>query len=264
MGQPGKRLWQEMTTADFGGDVSDWIAVLPLAAIEQHGPHLPVGVDAMIAEGLVSRSIDRLPEDSRATFLPVQTIGKSTEHESFKGTLSLGWQSSIQSILDICEGLANTGVRKLVMITSHGGNFSTMEIAGRELRQKHSMLAVSTSWEKLGAAGKDAAGDDVYLDIHGGKLETSLMLALHPDMVTMDKAQDFDSAQRAMKEGNSQLGYHSSNATISWAAQDLNSQGVVGDAASASAEQGEEIIARMVSEFIELLDEVEVTPDFST
>jgi len=141
MGQPGKRLWQEMTTADFGGDVSDWIAVLPLAAIEQHGPHLPVGVDAMIAEGLVSRSIDRLPEDFRATFLPVQTIGKSTEHESFKGTLSLGWQSSIQSILDICEGLANTGVRKLVMITSHGGNFSTRSEerrVGKECRSRWS------------------------------------------------------------------------------------------------------------------------------
>lgn len=264
MTRPKMRLWQEMSAADFRGDVSNWVAVLPLAAIEQHGPHLPVGVDAMIAEGLVSRSVAALDENSFATFLPVQTIGKSTEHENFKGTLSLGWQSSIQSLLDICEGLAATGIRKLVMVTSHGGNFSTMEIVGREMRQKHSMLAVSTSWEKLGSAGKEMAGDEVYTDIHGGKLETSLMLALRPELVKVDRAENFDSAQREMKEQNNHLGFHSSNANISWASEDLNPKGVVGDAASASAEQGEEIISRMVSGFVELLGEVETTSDFSS
>jgi hypothetical protein len=118
-----RRHWREMTTRDFSeADTSDWIAVLPIAAIEQHGPHLPVGVDALIADAMVERCAAALPEGSPATFLPVQQVCKSNEHIAFPGTLTLDWDTAIRSWLQIGESVARAGLRKMIIVTSHGGN----------------------------------------------------------------------------------------------------------------------------------------------
>jgi hypothetical protein len=133
-----RRHWREMTTRDFSdADTSDWIAVLPIAAIEQHGPHLPVGVDALIADAMVERCAAALPEGSPATFLPVQEVCKSNEHIAFPGTLTLDWDTAIRSWLQIGESVVRAGLRKMIIVTSHGGNVAPMEIVARELRQKH-------------------------------------------------------------------------------------------------------------------------------
>ncbi len=254
-----KRFWRDMPTIAFEEDTSQWIAVLPLAAIEQHGPHLPLGVDAMIAEGLVQRCADCLPQSSKAVFLPLQQVGKSNEHINFPGTLSLDWATAIQSLIEIGEGVAQAGIQKLVLITSHGGNVSTMDIAARELREKHTMMVISTSWAKLGKWQQFYDLADTYVDIHGGQIETSIMLALRPDLVDMDKARDFESNQASLKTTNTHLGYHSSDATISWLAEDLNRNGVVGNAAAASAADGERDIASMAEGFCKLISEIEAT-----
>ena len=102
------RFWYEMPTTHFAGDTSEWIAILPIAAVEQHGPHLPVGVDAIIAEEMVARCAKALPESSPAVFLPVQTIGKSNEHVNFPGTLTIGWQSAIESWIEIGQSICQT------------------------------------------------------------------------------------------------------------------------------------------------------------
>lgn len=247
------RLWREMVTTDFDGDVSGWIVVLPLDAIEQHGPHLPLGTDALIAEALVERCADELPDELPVTFLPVQQIAKSTEHADFAGTLTLGWQATIRSWIDIGESLAQSGIRKLVLVTSHGGNMAAMEIAARELRLRHAMLCVTTSWEKLGGYRGEEA------DIHGGNVETSLMLAVRPDLVDMGKARDFTSAQTIMKAQNKRLGFHSSDANIAWQAGDLNKNGAVGNAAAATAGLGEHYLASAVDGFCELAAEITAT-----
>ncbi len=240
-----------MPTTAFDGDTSNWIAILPVAAIEQHGPHLPLGNDAMIAQGLVERAASALPQNSPATFLPVQQVGQSSEHVNFAGTLTLGWQTSVQTLIDIGESVARAGLRKLVIITSHGGNFPAMEVAARELRVGHGMLVTNTSWEKLGGWREGAA----KIDIHGGEIETSIMLALQPDLVAMQHAQDFPSSQSAMGEWV-HLGFHSSNANIAWLAEDLNANGVTGNAAAATAERGEALIAQAVTGFGALIKEI--------
>ncbi|MFD0915193.1 creatininase family protein [Pseudahrensia aquimaris] len=245
--------WQELKTTDFGQTADNRIAVLPVAAIEQHGPHLPLGTDAIIANGLVDRAITALPDGSPALFLPCLEIGKSTEHGTFPGTLSLSWTTAIKTLLDIGDSIARSGVKKLIIITSHGGNSSSMETAGRELRAKQGMMVVTTAWERLGMERTDP------IDIHGGELETSIMLALRPDLVDMEKAEDFKSTQSEMKSNNDHLGFHTSNASISWLAQDLNTNGVVGNAAAATREQGEKHIERSVSGFIKLLEETAKT-----
>lgn len=255
-----KRFWRDMPTTAFDGDTSDWIAVLPLAAVEQHGPHLPVGVDAFIAEGFVERCASALPDDSPATFLPVQQICKSNEHINFPGTLTVGWETAIQSWLDIGISLTRAGIRKLVMITSHGGNVAPMDIAARELRSVHDMLVVTTSFGRLGKWQEIYDYGPVMTDIHGGNAETSVMLVFRPDLVDMTKAQDFSSGQEQMKRDNTHLGFHSSNANIAWASEDLNPEGVVGDASAASAEKGEQDIASTVEGFCKLIEEIAATP----
>ncbi|MDD9908401.1 MAG: creatininase family protein [Ahrensia sp.] len=254
-----QRFWRDMPTTAFNGDTSQWIAVLPVAAIEQHGPHLPVGVDSIIAEGLVERSAEALPADSPAVFLPVQQICKSNEHITFPGTLTLDWETTIKSWLDIGDSIARAGLRKLLIITSHGGNIAPMEIVARELRAHHDMLVVTTSWEKLGPPRKEPEDGSAFVDIHGGDFETSIMLALRPDLVEMPKARDFASSQSKLKATHRHLGYHSSDANIAWLSQDLNAAGVVGDAASASAEQGEDIMSMMVANFSRLIEEIAQT-----
>ena len=261
-----KRYWRDMATTAFGDHCADWIAVLPLAAIEQHGPHLPVGVDAFIAEGLVERCAVALPDDSPATFLPVQQVCKSNEHINFPGTLTLDWETTIKSWLQIGDSIARAGVRKLVMITSHGGNVAPMDIAARELRERHGMLVVTTSFARLGDWQSIYDYGNVITDIHGGNAETSVMLALRPDLVDMAQAQDFASRQTDFKSRHRHLGLHSSDANISWLAEDLNPAGTVGDASAASAENGERDIAGVIDGFVRLIAEVSQTapPDRST
>ena len=130
-----KATWQEMKAIDFAtGGVNEWIAVLPVAAVEQHGPHLPLGTDAMIAEGLIRAVIERLPEDLPITFLPLQQVGKSNEHVTFGGTLSLQWDTAARAWIEIGHCVARAGIRKLIIINAHGGNRSTIDVVGQELR----------------------------------------------------------------------------------------------------------------------------------
>ncbi len=251
-----KPFWRDMPTTAFDGDTSTWVAVLPVAAIEQHGPHLPLGTDAMIAEGLIERAVQAMPGDNAATFLPVQQIGKSNEHISFPGTLTLDWETTIKTLIETGDSVARAGVGKLLMITSHGGNVSSMEIAARELRIRHNMLVATTSWEKLGPPRIEPTDGSGFVDIHGGEFETSLMLALRPDLVEMEKAEDFASSQSEMKAKNRHVGFHTSDAGISWLAEDLNPKGVVGNAHAATAERGQDIIVSVVENFWRLIAEI--------
>src|SRR5580692_4737914 len=122
-----KRNWMDMTWQDVAGvDTARWIAVLPLAAVEQHGPHLPLGVDTYIAEAYLARVEKILLEELPVSFLPVQRIGVSAEHLSYPGTLTFSAAAAITVWTELGESLARAGVRKLVLITSHGGNVAAM------------------------------------------------------------------------------------------------------------------------------------------
>ena len=246
--------WREMTTRDFAdGATESWIAVLPIAAIEQHGPHLPVGVDAIIAQEMVTRCVAALPKDVPATFLPVQEVCKSNEHIEFPGTLTLEWDVAIRTWLAIGHSVARAGLRKLVIVTSHGGNVAPMEIVARELRQTHAMAVATTSWGRLSSAQVHSYPDGPMVDIHGGLSETSLMLAIRPDLVRMEQARDFASAQTALRQGSAKLGFHMADANLGWLAQDLNPAGPVGDASSARADLGEADLEAQVGGFVALM-----------
>jgi len=255
-----KKYWRDMPTTDFR-DCADWIAVLPVAAIEQHGPHLPVGVDSFIAEGLIARAAAELPEDLPVTFLPLQQVGKSDEHVHFPGTLTQNWEVAIKAWIDIGNSVARSGVRKLVIITSHGGNNAAIDIVARDLRLHWDMLVVTTSWGRLGRWQEIYdLGTAPMIDIHGGLSETAAMLVHRSDLVDMDKAQDFASAQSGLAARFDCLGYHSASANIAWLAEDLNPDGPVGDAKSATRAAGEADIIATTEGFLTLMAEVAQMP----
>jgi creatinine amidohydrolase len=252
-----KREWAEMTWADFSSaETSRWIAVLPLAAVEQHGPHLPLGVDTFIAEAYLARVRCELPEDLPVTFLPVQKIGQSAEHLAFPGTLTLSAETVIRTWTEIGESVRRAGVRKLVLVTSHGGNVAAMEIVARDLRVRLGMLAVTVGWHRFGYPDGTFAAEERRHGIHGGDIETSLMLAGRPDTVRMDRAEQATPATVAMERDFRWLSAFRP-AGFGWMTQDLHPSGAVGDASLGRAEKGEAALAHGAKGFIELLHEID-------
>jgi creatinine amidohydrolase len=233
----------------------DWIAVLPLGAHEQHGPHLPFETDTLIAEGLVTRLIDALPPKLPVTFLPVEPVGYSIEHMDVAGTRTLGFDEAVHRWLGIAEDLHRQGIRKFVMLNAHGGNAPLMTIVATEARVRFDMLAVATSWTRFGQPEGWMRPDDKAIDIHGGDIETSVMLALWPDKVDMSKAKPFLSRQTQFIRDFTHLRAYGPHA-FGWKMADLNRQGAAGNAAAATAERGEELVAHTINGILELLEDV--------
>jgi creatinine amidohydrolase len=251
-----KRYWTEMTWEDFhDGDPSDWIAVLPVAAVEQHGPHLPVGVDSYIAEGYLHRVMELLPQSLPATFLPLQAVGKSDEHLSFPGTLTLSAETAIRAWTEIGESVYRAGVRKVVIVNSHGGNSPVIDIVAQNLRTRCKMLAVTTSWHRLGYPEGLFSKEEIAHGIHGGEIETSLMLWLKTETVRPDIG-DGRPASLAMEREFKYL-RASRPAGFAWMTQDLNPSGVVGNARAGTLEKGAAAIDHGAKAFVALLEDVQ-------
>ena len=236
-------------------EASGWIAVLPLAATEQHGPHLPFETDTLIAEAYLARVRAALPEDLPVMFLPIEPVGISTEHTAYPGTQTLPTDVALSKWMALCDTVAQTGIRKLVIVTSHGGNSAAMALIAQDLRAKHEMLAVTTSWSRFGAPDGLFSANELRFGIHGGAVETSIMLAAFPDQVRANRIANFESAETNMVKEFRWLSA-GRPAPFAWAAQDLNPQGAVGDATMASAEKGNALLDYGARAFVELLDDV--------
>jgi len=233
----------------------DWIAVLPLGAHEQHGPHLPFDTDTLIAEGLVQRLIPKIPATLPVTFLPVEPVGYSVEHMDVAGTRSLAFDEAVNRWLGIAGKLNDQGIRKFVMLNAHGGNSPLMTIVVTEARVRFGMLAVATSWTRFGQPQGWISPQDKAIDIHGGDIETSVMLAMWPDKVNMAKAEAFSSHQSDFARAFTHLRAYGPHA-FGWKMSDLNRKGVAGNASVATAERGEQLVAHAVKGIIELLEDV--------
>jgi creatinine amidohydrolase len=248
--------WGDYRTTEYASiDPEATIAVLPVAAIEQHGPHLPVSTDTSIMNGMLETVIARLPDDLDIRILPVQAVGKSNEHLHAPGTLTLPATTLVEAWTELGLSIARAGVRKLIVVNSHGGNEEIMGIITRELRVREKMLAVKTSWQRFGRpAGMYTELEDRH-GIHGGDVETSLMLHFRPDLVDMGKADNFVS-NVAKAEKEFALLRHTGTHAFAWIAGDLNPNGVVGDASIATAEKGRLTAEYQADGFISLLRDV--------
>jgi len=228
------------------------VAVLPLAATEQHGPHLPVSTDVDIGMGILSAALAHLPASAQVSVLPALTVGASEEHARFSGTLSVTTEEMIGTIVEQGTRLADQGVRRLVLANSHGGNRHAMEAAALRLRAERDMLVVKASWFRF------ARPEDVTLPeaewrhgLHGGAVETAMMLHLRPDAVRTEHVADFPSLGVNLERSLRRLGPEG-EASFAWLAGDLNPDGVVGDARLATAATG----ARLVEHYGRILADV--------
>src|SRR5262245_16696919 len=152
---PSKRFWAELKSSEFATlDPNSTVAILPVAAVEQHGPHLPVMTDTAIAQGMIETVLARLPADLDVLFLPIQTIGKSNEHLRSPGTITFSAENLIRIWVEIGESVHRAGLRKLVIVNSHGGNTDVVGIVARELRVALGMLVGTTQCRRVGLAGE--------------------------------------------------------------------------------------------------------------
>ncbi|WP_223478237.1 creatininase family protein [Oricola indica] len=242
-------------------EAAQWIAVLPLGATEQHGPHLPFETDSLIAEAVVERLIERLPDSAPVVFLPVEEVGYSPEHMHVAGTKSLEWDQAIRRWVRIGEQAHRSGIRKFVMLNAHGGNSPLMTVVATELRVRFDMLAVATSWTRFGLPDGIMSAEAKHLDIHGGLIETSVMLATHPEKVAMDRAGDFPSRQADFMRDYHHLRAYGPHA-FGWTMEDLSEIGAVGNSGGASAQIGERILDHAVAGLLQLLKDIEKHPGF--
>jgi len=251
------RDWTDIHWPDIApADATRWIAVLPLAATEQHGPHLPLETDVLIGEAYLAKVRELLPDTIPATFLPIQPIGISTEHIDYPGTLTLPTSIALKEWMAIGESVARYGVRKLVIVTSHGGNSAAMSLVAQDLRAHHGLLAVTTSWSRFGAPDGLFSEEELRHGIHGGAVETSIMLARYPHTVRKEAIADFRPTSIAMEKEFRWLSAHRP-VPFAWQTQDLHESGAVGDATMASAEKGEKLLDHGARAFCELLEDVD-------
>ena len=249
------RHWQNLTWTDFRSLPADAVAILPVAAVEQHGPHLPVSVDATINAGLLARALELVPADVPVLALPMQSVGLSVEHVRFPGTLTLSAETLIAVLTEIGRSVARAGPRRLVILNSHGGQPQVVDIVCRRLRGD-GMFAVSCMASRLGLPPDiTLTREEQAYGIHGGLVETSLMLHLRPDLVRTDRAIDFRSAWLE-HEGAMTTLTPEGGVGFGWETQDLHRLGALGSASAATAAIGRAILEHQAARLAKLLDEV--------
>lgn len=261
------RFWADLSTLDFArlqvsGKAAQLVAVLPVAATEQHGPHLPLSVDTTLVDGIVAAALPHLADDLPVLVLPTQPVGKSTEHIRFPGTLTLSADTLVRLWTEIGESVARAGVRKLVLFNSHGGQVSIMDIVARELRTRCELIVFSANWYGL-PLGDEVTGrfppEEHRFGIHAGDIETSMMLALRPERVDLRQARDFRSSSQDRAARFPVLG-NGTSAKLGWQMQDYHPMGAAGNAAAATADKGRAVVEAAGRQLARLLQEVAQVP----
>ncbi|MGB7563642.1 MAG: creatininase family protein [Prochlorococcaceae cyanobacterium] len=222
----------------------------PFGALEQHGPHLPLGTDAVFAERIAGAVLERLDPDLPIWQLPLSPFGFSPEHRDFPGTVSLGAELMIQLVVEVGADLARTGFERVVLFNGHGGQIGLLQAAARQLRAEHPELAVLPCFLWSGPAGISAQLPEPEHSegLHAGLAETSLMLHLAPELVGPERPRD---GQLAIPPPT---GWSLEGAVPdAWLTGDLSSSGVVGDATNASDQLGSSLNRALVDGWSQLL-----------
>jgi creatinine amidohydrolase len=252
--------WQDLATTDFARvDPARTVALLPVSAIEQHGPHLPLATDALINQGVVEAALQRLPASASVLVLPALCIGDSLEHSAFPGTLSADLEALLGLWLSVGRGVARAGVRKLVIFNSHGGQRAHVDLAALRLRVAHGLLVVRAHSFSFGVPPGLFEADELAHGLHGGAVETSLILHLRPELVRRGAVADFPSYGAELAARGGLVGAEKP-VGIAWMAQDLNPGGACGNAAAASADKGRLLLDHLAGRLLQLLSEVEALP----
>ncbi len=251
-----RRWWAEMTTTEFRDIDPRTIAILPTAAIEQHGPHLPVMVDARINRGIHERVVELAPADLPITVLPMLPVGRSVEHVNYPGTLTTT-AATLQALwTDVGLSVARAGIQKLVILNSHGGQPQVMEIVARELRLRAGMFVVGLSWWGVGMPEGLFPPDEWVHGLHANSAETSIMMYLEPGLVNDAERADFVSASVGMARRFRHLKPEAAGVTFGWISEDLHPSGATGNALDADAGRGRIMVEHAAAGIVALLQDI--------
>lgn len=249
------KYWSELSTTDFENlNVKNTIAIMPVGSTEQHGPHLPLGVDVRIPEGVLKSVIDKIDGDIDILILPTLPIGKANEHIGFKGTLSLSINTLISLWTEVAESVFRTGIKKLLILNGHGGQTQVTEIVARDLRVRYDALVVPINWWSVRDKPQEFDQTEYTYGIHGGAEETSAMIYLHSNLVKADYCKNFQSNPFVNREKFPRL--FSQGVKHAWKAEDLHIEGAMGDASVATAAKGKEIVENAAISIAELITEM--------
>lgn len=245
--------WQEVQSLTYKHKV---VIVQPLGAIEQHGLHLPLIVDAAIVTGVMGKALEGLKPDIPAYALPTLCYGKSNEHWHFPGTITLTATTLLQTLMEVGESLYRAGFRKLLFVNGHGGQPQVVEIAARDLRQRFTDFEIFPHfvWNALPPEAFKTwlSPLEIQQGIHAGDAETSLMLSLLPDLVKLE---------RAVSEYPPSLKRHphlswEGACSIAWMTRDLSQAGTIGNPTTASEEKGQQMLTALAAAWGEIIQEI--------
>ena len=256
------RHWQQLSTTDFDQiDKAQTLVLMPFGATEQHGPHLPVGTDALLVEEVLRRLSPRLA-DLDALILPTTWCTKSGEHHTFAGSLDLRAETLLMVVHDMVAGIARAGFQKLVLMNWHGGNSHLMGVLARDIRirQRLPTFLIDIVSIFMGP-GYDQSGVPQTLDIHAGRYETGMMLAAYPEWV---KPGPYENIGSDLQRGRTAASFTGHQLLLveggpiypGWETDDLTADGVIGDPAGSTAEEGEQNLAAMVARVEAMLREI--------
>jgi creatinine amidohydrolase len=243
--------WQEIAAMPERQQV---VIVQPAGAIEQHGPHLPLIVDAAISLGVLGKALERLEPQIPVYALPCLYYGKSNEHCHFAGTITLSAQTLLSVLMEVADSLYRAGFRKLVLMNAHGGQPQIMEIAARDIHQQYPDFLVFPlfTWRVPHIAAELLTERELTSGIHAGDGETSLMLSLLPEQVKMERAvreypPDLPEGSLLSLEG--QLPF-------AWLTHELSQSGAIGDATAATREKGELLLDSLAAGWVQVLRDI--------
>ncbi|MCP5027555.1 MAG: creatininase family protein [Actinomycetia bacterium] len=252
------RRYEDLTGPELSQRViPSSILLLPVGAVEQHGPHLPMSVDHVIADEMATAVVDQVGDELDVWQLPTMSISKSNEHAWSAGTLYLRAETMMAVLVDIGRAAASTGAERLVILNGHGGNTTHLGTALRELRLQFGLKTFLVHPSVPPAYGGSSTADELGMGIHGGLNETSIFMHLRPDLVDLSKA------ERKVPEaldGNEYVKF-GGPVQFGWLSNDFDPDGYIGDPTGASAERGKELFEAAVDRLCGQMAEIK-TFDF--
>ena len=245
--------WDNLTRPEIEKLVSqDAVVIIPLGSTEQHGPHLMVGADALIATGISELVAQKLvAEDTPAVVAPTVSIGNSIHHMSFPGSLTLQPATYMQWLLEYCECIKTAGFKKIVMINGHGGNNLPTQTAIITINEKLGFPVYMMTYECGSEKEVDEILETQRAGIHACEMETSVALHLYPDLV--------DPSYKEVKSGNyskeNSFGGGGKPYTF-WRMEHYTENGAIGNTYAASPEKGKRLVDVMVKNLTQIIKEL--------
>ncbi|MUG96384.1 creatininase family protein [Scytonema sp. UIC 10036] len=253
---PPSRFFPYLTWTDVQAmpNKENVVLIQPVGAVEQHGPHLPLIVDAAIGAAVLGKALEKLDTNIPAYALPNLYYGKSNEHWHFPGTITLSAETLLKTLTEVGESVYRAGFRKLVLMNSHGGQPQVMDIVARDLHVKYSDFFVFPlfTWRVPHITGELLTPKEKKLGIHAGDAETSIMLAILPEQVKMDAAV----VEYPPQQPENSLLSIEGKLSFAWTTQDLSKSGVIGDPTVATKDKGDRILESVSDGWVQVIQDI--------